>query len=171
MKELIWICGIIPEDVNEEIKEICLKENEDLQLSERFFRFHLHVSMKRTFLCEHFDEMKDDMKKLLKDKGEIYCGHTHLMKNRDMLWLYMDEDERLKEVHSQIDEFLMEKYSVPIDTFDKNYFPHITIFHKGDPENLVKMYERLLIKLPGKPVTIRKYAIGSKIRGNEFFDI
>ena len=171
MKELIWLCGIIPEEINEEIRKICLKENLDLHLSERFFRFNLHVSMKRTFCCEQFAEMKEDIRKLLIAQGEIYCGHTQLLRNKDMLWLTMDQDERLKEVHHLIDSFLFEKYNVEIDTFDKNYLPHITIFHKGEFQNLITMQERLELILPSYPISISRYAIGSKIRGNEFFDV
>ena len=154
MKELIWVCGIIPEDINEEINEVCLEENRDLHLSERFFRFHLHISMKRTFQCDDFLSMKEDLKELLINNKEIYCGHTHLIKNKDMLWLCLDEDKRLKEVHKQIDELLFDRYKVPIDTFDKNYLPHITIFHKGDPKNLDTMYERLSVSLPSKQISI-----------------
>ena len=171
MDELFWVVGMIPDDINDQIKEICLKENEDLRLSERFFKNSLHISMKRTFHCEYFEKMKEDLKHLLTSKGEIYCGHTHLIKIKDMLWLTLDEDEKIRKVHQKIDELLQNRYNVPIDTFDKNYLPHITIFHKGDPDNLLKMHERLLEKLPNKEIKISRYAIGSKIRENDIFDV
>ena len=91
MKEFVWVCGIIPEDVNNEIKEICLKENEDLSLSERFFRFNLHISLKRTFYTEEFDQVKDDLKELLSAYKRIDCGNTYLVKNSDMLWLRISD--------------------------------------------------------------------------------
>ena len=171
MKEFISICGIIPEDINEKIKEICLKENEDLKLSERFFRFNLHISMKRTFLCDEFEKMKDDVRQVLIKEGKIFCGNTHLKRNRDMLWLIMDDDVKLRKVHDQLDKLLNDKYGVPIDTFDRIYLPHITIFHKGDPENMDVMENRLSLSLPSFPVSINSYAIGTKIKGYEFFDV
>ncbi len=171
MKEFISICGIIPEDINEKIKEICLKENEDLKLSDRFFRFQLHVSMKRTFLCSEFEEMKADVKSFLVNEGKICCGYSHLIRNKDMLWLILNDDKKLKEVHSGLDRLLLDKYGVPIDTFDKHYLPHVTIFHKGDPENMNIMEERLYSSLPSFPVTIESYAIGTKIKGYEFFNV
>ena len=171
MNEFIWICGIVPDDINHQIRQICLKENKELHLSERFFRTNLHISMKRTFHCEEFENMKEDLKQLLTDEKAIYCGYTHLIKVKDMLWLTMDEDARIRQVHQRIDELLKNKYSVPIDTFDKNYLPHITIFHKGDPQNLIRMYEKLLDVLPSKPINISRYAIGSKIKGNDIFSV
>ncbi|MBO7676852.1 MAG: 2'-5' RNA ligase family protein [Erysipelotrichaceae bacterium] len=171
MKQLIWVCGIIPEDINEQIRQICLKQNIDLHLSERFFRFPLHISMKRTFKCDQFEPMKNDLKKLLIESGKIDCGNTNLIKNKDMLWLCPDKTERIKEVHHEIDILLKDRYNVEIDTFDKNYLPHITIFHKGDPKNMDEMLRRLELSLPSFPVSISRYAIGSKEFGNEFIDI
>ena len=171
MKEFIWVCGLIPEDIDQQIKEICLKENEDLQLSERFFKTNLHISMKRTFHCDDFENMKEDLKQLLRNEKQIYCGNTHLFKVKDMLWLTVDKDEKIKQVHKKIDEMLEKRYDVPIDTFDKNYLAHITIFHKGDPLNLIEMHERLLERLPSFPIVISRYAIGSKTRENDIFDV
>ncbi|MBR3251346.1 MAG: hypothetical protein IKF80_06530, partial [Erysipelotrichaceae bacterium] len=96
MKEFIWVRGLIPEDIDQQIKEICLKENEDLQLSERFFKTNLHISMKRTFHCDDFENMKEDLKQLLRNEKQIYCGNTHLFKVKDMLWLTVDKDEKIK---------------------------------------------------------------------------
>ena len=169
MKELVWVCGIIPEDVNNEIKEICLKENEDLNLSERFFRFNLHISLKRTFYTEEFDQIKDDLKELLSAYKRIDCGNTYLVRNSDMLWLRISEETEIRKIHNEIDKLLSDKYRIMIDTFDKTYVPHITIFHKGDIQNLNKMYQRLSEKLESKKIMIDRFVVGSKSSGNFFF--
>ena len=165
MKEMTSVVGIIDENINEEIKEICLKENEDLHLSERFFNFPLHISLKRTFQTDCYDDVKKDLDELL--NKEIYCGKTYLVKNKDMLWLRVDHEKEILKLHNDIDELLLNKYGIEIDTFDKNYVPHITIFHKGLKENLDIMYDRLGDVLNGKEITIRKYMIGTKNHKDE----
>ena len=169
MKELMWITGIIDKETNEEIRRICLKENEDLHLSERFFRSDLHISLKRTFYTEQYEKIADDIKEMLRGHKPIDCGYSKLMKVKDMLWLYPDKNDELVRIHNEIDLFLYEKYKIPIDTFDRQYFPHITIFHKGETKNLLKMYDRLQISLERKPITIDRFAIGTKTRGSDFF--
>ena len=171
MKDYISLVGLILEDTNNDIKTICLRNNTDLKLSERFFNFPLHVSFKRTFITDNFNEVKDDVKDYFKNKGKIYAGKTTLVMNKDMLWLTLNDSNNLIEMHNELDEMLLEKYNIQIDYYDKNYVPHITIFHDDDIDKLKIMYERLNNALDDLDIYIDRCFYGIRNKDEEIFDI
>ena len=65
--ELMWICLLIDEESRRKIVSKCKECNEDLKLSERFLDFPLHVSLKRSFFADHFEQIKEELIGFMKD--------------------------------------------------------------------------------------------------------
>ena len=80
----------------------------------------------------------------------------------------MNNEETFVELHNKIDELLLNKFEIPIDEFDKNYVPHITLF-RDDEKTIDVVYERLKDKLILNNISIDKYALGTSLENNEFY--
>ncbi len=106
------------------------------------------MSLKRSFRCDEFDDVKKDLEEILKGCGKIDCGALHPVRISDMLWLCPERDEKLKMIHEEIDLFLSDKYQIPIDGYDMVYQPHVTVFRDEDDGKLDEMYRRLSILEP-----------------------
>lgn len=48
-KELMWVCGLLPQKEQEKLVEICKEANREIGLPEVVFKFPLHISMKKSF--------------------------------------------------------------------------------------------------------------------------
>jgi hypothetical protein len=47
-KELMWVCAILPQELNKRLVETCRKENREIKLLEDVFKFPLHILMQRS---------------------------------------------------------------------------------------------------------------------------
>ena len=159
-KELMSVHGLLDDELNEELKEICLKEGRDLGLSDRFFRIPLHVSLKRSFYADD-EQIKDDIEKFLEGKM-IHCGGFELFKVRDMLWLKVNDCPELYEIHERLDCMLKDRYDIPIDEFDRRYCPHISLFSGCSQEKLDGIYDRLNGKITGRSFIIDSCYVGTE---------
>ena len=166
-KQLMWFSAVVNDDFHQKMAKICLNNN--LDLSDRFFRFPLHISLKRTFYTDNFEEVKNDLKSLINDLTPIIISETYLFCNKDMLWLRFKDETQLIDIHKIIDQFLYDRYQIPIDEFDKNYVPHITLFRDDDENKIIEMFNLVKDKIPDLSDEIYRFAIGSKLEGNEFY--
>jgi hypothetical protein len=53
--ELMWVCALLPDDINRELVDICREVNRNIGLPEDVFRFPLHISMKKSFRTKEFE--------------------------------------------------------------------------------------------------------------------
>ncbi len=166
--ERMWICACLDEKSREEAVSLAKKANEELRMSERFLDFPLHVSLKRSFYADRFEEVSADLKELMNGYERMYPGKCYLFRNRDMLWLRFGKEEELLTLHRRIDALLEKKYGIPVDEFDRLYAPHVTLFRDDNEMKLDRMYEMLKDCVRVKPC-LDSYYIGSVNRENRFF--
>ena len=171
MKELMWIYGVINQNIIDNIKEICHECNKDLCLSERYLNFPLHVSFKRSFYTDNFMNIKEEAISLMKNYGPIHCGSYYLERYKDLLWLRFTDEEKLNDIHDELDEMLLNKYDIPLDEYDQNYAPHVTLFRSPDEDKLDVMHERIKGIIIYEPIIIDKIIIGSRVHDNETINI
>ncbi|MBQ2583784.1 MAG: hypothetical protein II568_01285, partial [Erysipelotrichaceae bacterium] len=126
-------------------------------------------SFKRSFYTDDFTKVKDDLRVLLQNQKRIALGKSHLERVSDMIWLCFEDIDAIKALHERIDRFLKERYDIAIDTFDRNYRPHASIFRDKDEKKLDRMYERLLREWKEEETFIDAFFIGSKVDANEYF--
>ena len=170
-KQLMWVSAVLPQDINNEIADICLQYNKQLKLSERFFKFPLHISLKRTFYTDDYDSVKKDLKELLDNNGSLLINSYSIIRNKDMLWIDITDNRNIKLLHEAIDQKLKEKYQIPIDEFDKNYYPHVTLFRDEVVEKLDLMKTQIEKLVPVKELIIDTFAMGTTLDNNEFYTL
>lgn len=158
-RQLMWIHGLIDQKFNEYLKALCLEKALALGLSDRFFKIPLHISLKRSFYIYDFNQIKKDVFNFLDDYSIIECVNPEPIIINNRLWLKVESEELFK-IHHDLDEFLLENHSIIIDEFDRNYYPHISLFHSDDVDKLNNIYKLLLDNLSIKSFFIDKVTIG-----------
>ena len=88
-----------------------------------------------------------------------------------MIWLEFENNNKIIEIHKQIDKLLLDKYNIPIDEFDRIYHPHVTIFRNENINKLDKMYSRIKDLIIKEDVLIDTYAMGTNLDNNEFYKV
>ena len=164
----MWICLLMDEESRKKMIELCEEENKDLKLSDRFLVFPLHISLKRSFYTDRFEEIRRDLDELMKDVKPVDLGKTELMKMKDMIWVRFEKEEELLDLHQKIDAFLSERYGIAIDTFDQHYVGHASLFRSDEKEKLDQIYERLKKKWPDREVKADRWFTGSRQVKNEY---
>ena len=164
MKKLMWIQGFLPEGVNRKIIDLCNRNN-DLELSDRFLIYPLHISLKRTFIYDDFEKIYETVEEVLKRHKGFEIRDLKPFRVENMLWLTFEYDEELLQIHEDLDRTLSEKHGIAIDEFDLKYLPHISLFHDEDETKLDMMADRLS-SITDEIFVVNKVAVGSKDREN-----
>jgi 2'-5' RNA ligase len=171
-EELSWVCAIMPEATNRKIVDLCKELNRGIGLPETVFKFPLHISLKKSFRTQRFDEVREDALSLLKQHTPMSCQVSGVTLHKNMIWLNITPNESLLRFHKELDALLLSKYSVPIDKFDKVFQPHISLFTSGDRDDIMDMYDLLKeedIRLDD--VEFHKFVIGSSVHRDTFYEL
>jgi hypothetical protein len=59
-EELSWVCSIMPEATNRKIVSLCRELNQEIGLPETVFKFPLHISLKKSFRTQRYEEVYED---------------------------------------------------------------------------------------------------------------
>jgi hypothetical protein len=168
-KELMWICGILPTERNDQLATLCKANNRDLHLPEDVFKFPLHISMKKSFYTTQFDEVKVQIKSFVLERGRLNCRVEEVQIHKNMIWLPIETKGELLRWHNDLDQMLSEKFGIPITPYDISFHPHISLFTKGSEEQIRQMYARLKPQIQPTDITLKKFVIGSSMHKDEFF--
>jgi 2'-5' RNA ligase len=170
-KELMWVCGILPSELNDGLATLCKRNNRDLHLSEDVFKFPLHISMKKSFYTTVFDEVKAQIKGFISERGKIDCVVGKIEIHKNMIWLPIEAKGDLARWHNDLDKILLKNFNIPILPFDAAFHPHISLFTKGSEEQIKQMYARLTLQIQPMDITLNRFVIGSSMHKDEFMDI
>jgi len=170
-KELMWACALLPEEVNQEIVSICKRANRRIGLPETVFKFPLHISLKKSWECDRFLDARQDVAEYLKqsDRFSITTGSPSLHKG--MIWLSVNVDEKLKQLHEGLDALLETKYGVPRSTEDLRFHPHISLFTRGDGNRLSAIQQILAKELLPVRAEIRRVVVGGAIHRDTYYEL
>lgn len=58
--ELMRVCAVTLEKFCKEVYDVCISENREAGLPENIFKLPLHISFKKSFYTESFDEVRAD---------------------------------------------------------------------------------------------------------------
>jgi 2'-5' RNA ligase len=170
-KELMWVCGIVLAELNNRLARLCKSNNRDLHLPEDVFKFPLHISLKKSFYTTAFDEVKSQIKDFISERGKINCRAGEIEIHKNMIWLPIEAKGELASWHNDLDKILLKKFNIPILPFDANFHPHISLFTKGNEEQIHQMYARLKPQIQPMDITLDRFVIGSSMHKDEFMDI
>lgn len=167
--ELMSLHGIIENDLNEEIQEMCFDMINELELSDHFFRIPLHISLKRSFHTNEFEAVSDDVHKMLSNVHVIRCRGLEPVVVKNRLWLKVNEYDELKLIHQELDRMLLQRHGIPIDEFDRIYCPHISLFNDSSDDKLLSA-ANMIRKDPDREFLIHRYSIGSNKHPSSYCD-
>ena len=172
--ELAWICGIVPKATNQRIVALCKELNVSVGLPETVFRFPLHISMKKSFQTVDFEKVREDLSVLVKAHGPLECVTGKLVVHRNMIWLPVQKTAPITALHNAIDQLLLEKYGIPLDRFDRDFNPHVSLFTSGKPEQIQEMFSLLREEPEGLEslrMTINRFVIGASGHRDVFYEV
>jgi hypothetical protein len=170
-KELMWVCAILPQELNKSLVEICRKENIEVNLPDDVFKFPLHISMKKSFYTDNFEKVKNEIVSHIYPKGAVKCRVGAVACHKNMLWLPIEPDGEVKQWHDELDQSLLNRFRIPIDQLDREFKPHISLFTKGQEEQLLEMKQRLSGIIEPMELTLNRFVVGSSRHSDEFIDI
>jgi len=126
----------------------------------------MHVSLKMSFdikdskadecimeICDYFS--KQAPFSIEPDHYEIFPG---------ILWLKIKDNEKLMEIHSNLDKIIKKHFMVPPSELDKKFKFHTTLFTDTDEKLAAGLKELEKIKLPEK-LLARNYIVGTSENG------
>jgi hypothetical protein len=170
-KELMWVCAILPQELNKSLMETCRKENMEVNLPDEVFKFPLHISMKKSFYTNYFEKVKNEVIAFIHSKGDIRCCVGNVVCHKNMIWLPIEPNGEIKQWHDELDQILLNKYGIPIDKLDIEFKPHISLFTKGHEEQLLEMKQRLNHKIEPMELVLNIFVVGSSRHDDEFIEI
>jgi hypothetical protein len=170
-KELMWVCALLPSQLNEQLTAICKEENKSVALSEDAFGFPLHISMKKSFYTTEFAPVKAEIVNYIQSQGKICCHTGSVILHKNMLWLPVDSSGCITDWHNRLDYLLLDRYAIPIARFDEVFQPHISLYTKGSKEQLQEMQNRLSGRITPMEFVINRFVIGSSLHKDEYFEI
>ena len=90
---------------------------------------------------------------------------------KELMWLPVNVDEKLKQIHAGVDALLETKYSVRRSEADLRFQPHISLFTKGDRNRMPEMLQLLGKELSPITAEIRRVVVGGAIHRDTYYDI
>jgi 2'-5' RNA ligase len=161
----------MPEATNRKIVNLCKELNRGIGLPETVFKFPLHISLKKSFRTQRFEEVREAALSLLKQHTPINCQVSGVTLHKNMIWLNITPNESLLKFHKELDALLLNKYGIPIDKFDKVFQPHISLFTSGDRNDILDMYDLLKDETLCLDVELHKFVIGSSVHRDTFYEL
>lgn len=167
----MWVCAILPKEHNDRIVSICKEANKGIGLPETVFFFPLHISMKKSFRVRDFERARCDVLQYMQEAGRLHCRIGPVVKHKNMIWLPVIESETINAWHIGLDQMLLEKHSVEIDEYDRDFKPHLSLFTKGSHDRMVRMMDALLGRIPETDVEFTRFVVGSSDHRDEYYDL
>lgn len=139
----IWVGCKLPEEYQQEIRNICLEQNNALNLDTVAFSLPQHISLKISFEFSDYEAVLDALTDYLSAQKSFSVCMQNPQQEGNILWLPVAENETLIRLHAQLDDLLENRFGIPQHPFDKAFLFHSTLFMDADTEKIWKMQELL----------------------------
>lgn len=161
----LWTALYI-EDNLEEVRDRAITIGEQTGVKCPVNFLPLHVSLKISFRID--DSKQEKCLKLIKDYLSTVGPFSMEVKGYEhvhgVIWIRMNENERLAEIHSHLDELVSREFGVEPDALDLEFIYHCTLFFDEDSK-LDKAMELIsAVPLPSK-IYARDFLIGASQDG------
>jgi hypothetical protein len=169
--ELMWVCALLPQGWQERWTALCRAENQQIGLPEDVFRFPLHISLKKSFVTTQFDAVQEQVLQYIRQRGPLTCRILDVKCRKQMLWLPVEAAGQILDWHNGLDQLLLERFQIPIDPFDAEFEPHISLFTRGEASQMEEMQRKLSERIPPQNLTLDRFVVGSSVHGDLIFTI
>ena len=156
----IWF-GISVDNYYKDVKEKVQKIEKDLDFSLGMV-LPYHISLKMSFnVC---DDIKDDVINTLINYFKCLVPFTvetkEIEKHDNIIWVRMKKSDILNNIHIDLNNMLLEKYSISLHEYDLDFLFHTTLFMDDDKDKISKAYALIKDVTIPKEMTIDNYLIG-----------
>lgn len=152
----IWTGLVFDKKTEYEIRKICQQINEEFQISEQSFTLPQHISLKTSFNVLNYKEVIEYLKMILKDYESIDVELTGITKLNGVIWIDVEENEKLTKIHDDLNKKLLEKFSIPLIKFDgENFIFHSTLFQDSQNNEKLEEIYKLLKKVLVFPLKLK----------------
>ena len=162
----IWIaCNV--QDSLAELRELCLRNNEDIKLDTVAFTLPAHISLKISFEVpdSEADGVISTVAGYLSGAPHFSVSDPHIEQNGSILWVSYRENDILDRLHSELDQLLLTRHGVEQHPYDKCFKFHSTLFIDERVDGLQLMMDRLsAVSLP-REIKVQDYIIGTSHSG------
>lgn len=138
----IWI-GIDTESQLAAIKHEVLKIENNLNLTHS--TLPLHISLKMSFKAN--DSAREAIINDLLNYSKTLKSfdiETNKINYEDIIcWILMKRNKNLDTIHDYLNDFLKQKYDIPLHEYDKDYKFHTTLFMNEDKSKVFAAYKKM----------------------------
>ncbi len=156
----VWIGCKLPTDYENEIRSYCLGKNESIGLDTVAFSLPQHISLKISFETEQATAILQYLTEILSAQTSFSVRLRGAEQFHNILWIPVDENERLQQLHRLLDAQLEELFAIEQHQFDKCYQFHSTLFIDPDPEKIAAMTAALASYPIERELTIDTFLLG-----------
>lgn len=126
----LWVGAILDNKIENEIRNIANKLNENYGLSTVAFSLPQHISLKISFECDNYKKVIQFIKSQLNSISSFDVEIIDITKiDGGLIWLDINENETLRSIHNLLNISLLNKFDIPLKNFDgKDFKFHSTLF-------------------------------------------
>ena len=139
----IWAGCKLPGDFEAAVRSRCLELNQKVGLDTVAFLLPQHVSLKISFQSEKYQEILDYLTDFLSRQAPFSLRIQNPEQAGSILWLPVEENLRLRQLHEQLDAQLEQHFGIPQHQFDKYFLFHSTLFMDLDTDRIAQMCRML----------------------------
>lgn len=141
----IWAGCALPERFSQPLRHTCNTLNRDIGLDTVAFSLPQHISLKISFQAseEQAPHILDFLEDLLRREAPFSVTARNPEHLGNILWLNIEENAQLRQLHDTLDAQLEARFSVPQHEFDKCFRFHSTLFLDEHTQKMQTMYTRL----------------------------
>ena len=140
----IWIGCKLPESFEQELRSFCLKKNASIGLDTTAFSLPQHISLKISFDTPEYEAVLTELVDFLLVRQPFSVRLRSVEQAGNILWLPVEENRILRQLHDQLDNFLRCRFSIPQHEFDKAFLFHSTLFIDESIEKIATMRKAMV---------------------------
>ena len=156
----LWIGCKLPEAYEQEIRSHCLQQNQKIGLDTTVFSLPQHISLKISFETEQVTAILQYLTEILSAQASFSVRLLGAEQFHNILWIPVDENERLWQLHRLLDTQLEERFAIEQHEYDKCFQFHSTLFIDPDPEKIATMAAALASYPIERELTIDTFLLG-----------
>lgn len=162
----IW-AGIDVDDELGEIKEKAFLIDSSINFENSCFVLPLHISLKAAFEIDKsiLEEVVSEISNYFKTINPFKIEIDKLEMYDNIVWIRMKRNTYLDKVHDELNNILLEKYSIKLHEYDLDYKYHTTLFMDSNKDSIKGAYN--LVKEVDLPQNIKanQFIIGTSETG------
>ncbi len=140
----IWV-GIDVDSQFQDVKNRALSIDRELAFENSCFTLPMHISLKMSFPIKIAE--KEAIIKTISDYyGSIEPFEVQIKgieKDEEIIWIRMQENERLSKISYDLNHILQEKYQIGLHEYDLDYKFHTTLFMDDNREKIDLAFEKI----------------------------